>query len=61
MINAESKPAHIPGFPLGGIGEHLIDHRFAFTEMNCHLGATPGAGSVAKIIRMPAPMHKRLG
>ena len=61
MIKAWPEPALMPAFPLDGIGEHLIDHRFAFTEMNCHLGATPGAGSVAKIIRMPAPMHKRLG
>ena len=34
MIHAEPKPALIPGFPFDGIGDHLIDHRLAFTEMN---------------------------
>ena len=61
MINAESKPALIPGFPLDGIGEHLIDHRLALAVVNGHLRTTPGASAVAKIVRMTAPMHERLG
>ena len=61
MINAEPKPALMPGFPFDGIGEHLIDHRFALAVVNGHLRATPRASAVAKIVRMTAPMHKRLG
>jgi hypothetical protein len=47
MIKAGTKSTLMPGFPLDGIGKHLIYHRFAFTEMDSHLWSASGASAMA--------------
>jgi hypothetical protein len=61
LFKSRCRHTRITDYPLVGVGKHLIYHRFTFTEMDGHLWSASGASAVAKIIRMPAPTHKRLG
>jgi hypothetical protein len=61
LFKSRCRHTRITDYPLVGVGKHLIYHRFTFTEMDGHLWSAPGAAGVAKIIRMPAPTHKRFG